>query len=108
MVREDIHNAFLHKTLLEIKQMEQVEIHDSRRWEKQELISHMLLYVVKGKGKLYMNDGCNAAELLPNTVFLLPVGSVLAAECAAEVSIIMQGQPLYNGYGSFPLSVLST
>ncbi|WP_138186233.1 helix-turn-helix transcriptional regulator [Paenibacillus alvei] len=83
-MKEDIHNAFLHKTLLEIKEMEQVAIHDSRKWEKKELISHMLLFVVKGKGKLYMNDGCNAAELLPNTVFLLPVGSVLAAECAAE------------------------
>ncbi|EPY13111.1 AraC family transcriptional regulator [Paenibacillus alvei] len=83
-MKEDIHNAFLHKTLLEIKQMEQVEIHDGSRWAKQELISHMLLYVVNGKGKLYMNDGCNAAELLPNTVFLLPVGTVLATECAAE------------------------
>lgn len=86
-MKEDMQNSFLHKTLLEMKQMEQVEINDSNRWEKQELTSHLLLYVVKGKGKLYMNDGCNAAELLPNTVFLLPVGSVPAAECAVEYGL---------------------
>lgn len=83
-MKEDKVNAFLHKTLLEIKQMEQVEFNDSNRWERHELASHMLLYVVTGNGKLHISDGCNAADLLPNTVLLFPIGSVFAAECDAK------------------------
>ncbi len=33
---------------------------------------------------MYMNDGCIAAGVLPNIVFLLPVGSVSVVECDAK------------------------
>lgn len=38
----------------------------------------------RGTGKLYMKDGCIAAGVLPNIVFLLPVGSVSVVECDAK------------------------
>ncbi|MCE5172270.1 AraC family transcriptional regulator [Paenibacillus profundus] len=79
-VDEGKHHIFLHKSLLQIKQIECIAVDATSGWERHELASHTLLFVTEGHGKLYMNDELQPIDLSRKSVYLLPAGFVLAAE----------------------------